>query len=111
MAECESHYHKPFLVAETGYSQSGGDQVMTRKYMEWPGTTEGQLQFMADLVNTVRRSPSGLGVYYRAPEGRRGNGLWTPEGEPAPSIFVLEKLEELSTGPLCHLPAEHTAKP
>jgi arabinogalactan endo-1,4-beta-galactosidase len=111
MSECDRAYHKPFLVAETGYSQSGGDQIMTRKYMEWPGTTDGQLQFMVDLINTVRRAPNGLGVFYWAPEGRRGNGLWTPEGEPAPSIFVLDKLDGLSSGPLSHLPAEPPTKP
>jgi arabinogalactan endo-1,4-beta-galactosidase len=110
MAECDRAYHKPFLVAETGYSQNRGDDVMTRKYMEWPGTTDGQLQFMVDLVNTVKRAPNGLGVFYWAPEGRRGNGMWTSDGSPAPSIFVADKVETLSAGPLSRLPAE-LAKP
>ena len=61
MVECDRRYHKPFMVVEAGYSQSGGDEVMARKYMKWPGTQEGQLQFMVDLVNTVRRWPGWLG--------------------------------------------------
>ena len=93
MAECDRRYHKPFMVVETGYPQTGGDEVMTRKYMKWPGTQEGQLRFMVDLVNAVKDSPGGSGVYYWAPEGSRGNGMWNADGSPAPSIFVLDKLK------------------
>ena len=64
MAECDRRYHKPFMVAETGYPQIGGPQITSRKYMQWPGTPEGQLQFMADLVNTVKRAPNGLGTSF-----------------------------------------------
>ncbi len=107
MAECDRRYHKPFMVAETGYAQTGGPQITTRKYMEWPGTQQGQLQFMTDLVNTVKRAPNGLGVFYWAPEGRgNGNSMWTMDGSPAPSILVLDHLKELTTQPASHLPAE-----
>jgi arabinogalactan endo-1,4-beta-galactosidase len=106
MAQCERRYHKPILVAETGYTQSGGDQVTSRKYMQWPGTEDGQLQFMVDLINTVKRSGSGMGVFYWAPEGRRGNGMWTADGSPAPSIFVLDNLEKLRGAAGSHLPPD-----
>ena len=107
MFECDRRYHKPFLVAETGYSQSGGQQLTTRKYMQWPGTQQGQLQFMVDIVNTVKRAPNGLGVFYWAPEGRgNGNGMWNSDGTPAPSIFVLDHLKDLTTQPASQLPVE-----
>ena len=106
MIECAKAYHKPFMVAETGYPQSGGDAVMTqRNYNLWPGTPQGQLQFMADLVNTVKRAPGGLGVFYWAPEGRGfGNGLWTSDGSPAPAISILDRLS-LTNAPESHLPS------
>jgi arabinogalactan endo-1,4-beta-galactosidase len=112
MIECARAYHKPFLVAETGYPQSGGDAVMTqRKYNFWPGTPQGQLQFMADLVNTVKRAPGGLGVVYWAPEGRGfGNGLWTSDGIPAPAISVLDNLS-LTNAPQSHLPSAPPSGP
>jgi arabinogalactan endo-1,4-beta-galactosidase len=108
IVQCERAYHKPFLVAETGYSQSGGDALLKeRKYNLWPGTPEGQLQFMADLVNLVRRTPGGLGVYYWAPEGRAlggGNSIWRADGSPGPSVSVLQDLSGLTVRPASHLP-------
>jgi arabinogalactan endo-1,4-beta-galactosidase len=106
MYESNRRYNKPIIVTETGYPQSGGEQVTSRKYMEWPGTQQGQLQFMVDLVNTVRRTPYGQGVFYWGPEGRgRGNGLWNSDGSPAPAIFVLDNLTKLMDSPDSHLPA------
>jgi arabinogalactan endo-1,4-beta-galactosidase len=108
MVRCERTYHKPFLVAETGYSQSGGDELIKeRKYNLWPGTPDGQLQFMADLINLVRRTPGGMGVYYWAPEGRAlggGNSIWTANGSPGPSVSVLQDLSKLKVRPASHLP-------
>lgn len=105
MYESYKAYKKPIIVTETGYPQNGGEQVTTRKYMEWPGTPQGQLQFMVDLVNTVRRLPYGLGVFYWAPEGRgRGNALWNSDGSPAPAVFVLDNLDKLMNDPNSHLP-------
>jgi len=114
--ESTRKYHKPFIVAETGYSQSGGTRIMStgipttgpsareKGYMQWPGTPQGQLQFMTDLVNTVQRA-GGSGVFYWAPEGfGRGNGMWNPDGSPAPSIFVLDNLKILTTQPASRLP-------
>jgi arabinogalactan endo-1,4-beta-galactosidase len=108
LVECERTYHKPFLVAETGYAQSGGDSLIKeRKYNLWPGTPQGQLQFMADVINTVRRVPGGLGVYYWAPEGRAlgtGNSIWMADGSPGPAVTVLRDLRALTTPPASHLP-------
>ncbi|MEJ2649721.1 MAG: glycosyl hydrolase 53 family protein, partial [Sedimentisphaerales bacterium] len=105
MYESYRAYKKPIMITETGYPQSGGDQVTASKYMEWPGTQQGQLQFMVDLVNTVRRFPYCLGVFYWAPEGRgRGNGLWNSDGSPAPAIFVLDNLDKLMNTPSSRLP-------
>jgi arabinogalactan endo-1,4-beta-galactosidase len=122
IVECHNRYpSKPFFVAETGYPQSGGTRIMSpatpatlpagtaatarsKGYMQWPGTPQGQLQFMADLVNTVKRA-GGSGVFYWAPEGfGRGNGMWNADGTPAPSIFVLDNLTALTTQPASRLP-------
>jgi arabinogalactan endo-1,4-beta-galactosidase len=108
LIHCESAYHKPFLVAETGYAQSGGeDLIQKRKYNLWPGSPEGQLQFMADIINTVRRLPGGLGVYYWAPEGRAlgtGNSIWRADGSPGPAVSVLENLSKLTVRPASRMP-------
>ncbi|MBN1361202.1 MAG: glycosyl hydrolase 53 family protein [Sedimentisphaerales bacterium] len=105
MLETARRYGKPIMVVETGYPQSSGDQVMaSNQYSLWPGTQEGQLQFMVDLVNTVKRT-GGTGVFYWAPEGSRGNGMWNPDGTPAPSIFVLDNLTKLMNSPASRLPA------
>jgi arabinogalactan endo-1,4-beta-galactosidase len=58
---------------------------------------------MVDLVNTVKRG-GGVGVFYWAPEGSRGNGMWNPDGSPAPSVFVLDNLTRLMGSPASHLP-------
>jgi arabinogalactan endo-1,4-beta-galactosidase len=109
MIECAKRYHKPFMVVETGYPQSGGEQMMSspqaianpilsaadpkaKGFYQWPGTQQGQLQYMVDLVNTVQRN-GGSGVFVWAPEGSGGNGMWNHDGSPAPSIFVLDHLK------------------
>ena len=71
--------------------------------MQWPGTPEGQLQYMADVINTVRRN-RGLGVFYWGPEGSWGDGMWRPDGSAAPSISVLDHLDELKTAPASRIP-------
>jgi arabinogalactan endo-1,4-beta-galactosidase len=106
LVQCERAYHKPFMVAETGYAQSGGESVMKqRKYNLWPGTPQGQLQFMADVINTVKSVPGGIGVYYWAPEGRAfgaGNSLWNSDGSPAPAVSVRANLSSLTVRPASH---------
>ena len=64
MNQCAKRYRKDFAVVETGYmaSRTGGDN----KFMIWPVTPEGRLQFLVDLMNTVRHQHHVLG----AREGR-----------------------------------------
>lgn len=92
---CAERYHKPFLVAETGYEPSHSPD---NPDMLWPVTPGGRLQFMVDLVNTVRRDPNGLGVMYWAPE----YDAWNRDGTPGPVVFTLDHLVDLGSGPESH---------
>jgi hypothetical protein len=75
-------YHRSKLLPEVS-RQFGGDQLFTQnKYNLWPGTQDRQLQFMVDLINTVKHA-GGTGVFYWVPEGSRGNGMWNAGGTPA----------------------------
>jgi arabinogalactan endo-1,4-beta-galactosidase len=97
MNECAARYGKDFLVAETGYDQS---HYPDNPDMSWPVTPRGRLQFMVDLVNTVRAAPHGLGVMYWAPEW----DAWNQDGTPGPVVFTLDSLKAMSGGPDSHLP-------
>jgi arabinogalactan endo-1,4-beta-galactosidase len=97
MDSCAHRFHKPFLVAETGYGRS---HVANNPDMLWPETPQGRLQFMADLINTVKQAPNGLGVMYWAPEF----GVWNPDGSPGPTVFVLDSLDALRARPASHAP-------
>jgi arabinogalactan endo-1,4-beta-galactosidase len=98
MNRCAERYDKDFLVVETGYGRS---RIPDNKCMLWPETPEGRLQFMADIVNTVRKAPRGLGVMYWAPERE----AWNDDGSPGPVVSVLDQLANLSGGPASHAPA------
>jgi arabinogalactan endo-1,4-beta-galactosidase len=98
MNECARRYAKDFLVAETGYGRSNRPD---NPDMIWPITPEGRLQFMVDLVNTVRAAPRGLGVMYWAPEF----DLWNADGSPGPAVFTLDHLRDLRARPASHAPA------
>lgn len=98
MDSCAQRFHKDFLVAETGY---GGSHVADNPDMMWPLTPQGRLQFMVDLVNTVKKAPSGLGVMYWAPEF----GVWNQDGSPGPAVFTLDSLSALTARPASHAPA------
>ena len=97
MTECTRRYHKAFLVAETGYEPSHGPD---NPDMLWPVTPEGRLQFMVDLVNTVKQA-GGIGVMYWAPEW----DLWNADGSPAPAVFTLDHLNDRRARPASHAPA------
>lgn len=97
MNECARRYHKDFLVAETGYGRS---QFPDNPNMLWPLTPAGRLQFMVDLVNTVKKAPRGLGVMYWAPEF----GVWNEDGSPGPAVYTLDSLN-LTARPPSHAPA------
>ena len=55
---------------------------------------------MADLVNTVKKSPDGLAVMYWAPE----RDVWNADGTPGPAVFVLDQLTTLTNRPASHVP-------
>ena len=100
---CAGRYAKDFLVVETGYGRS---HVKVNPSMLWPETPEGRRQFMADLINTVRRAPRGIGVMYWAPE----HEAWQADGEPGPVVSVLDHLDELRARPASHLPTAASEK-
>lgn len=56
---------------------------------------------MADIINTVRKAPQGIGVLYWAPE----RGAWNDDGSPAPTVFVLDSLMSLTKRPQSHVPS------
>ena len=99
MNECAKRYKKDFLVVETGYDSS---RVANNGDMLWPVTGDGRLQFMVDLVNTVKNAPRGLGVMYWAPE----RDVWNADGSPGPAVSVMDSLTTLRRGPASHAPAE-----
>jgi arabinogalactan endo-1,4-beta-galactosidase len=100
MNNCAVRYNKDFLVAETGYGPN-----RTRKKNDdllWPVTPQGRLQYMVDVVNTVRKSPRGIGVFYWAPE----RDVWNVDGSPGPSVFTMDHLTSLTTRPDSHAPTD-----
>jgi len=96
MTESARRYDKDFLVAETGYLRS---QSPDNPFMLWPTTPEGRLQFMVDLVNTVKKAPRGIGVMYWAPEFE----IWNSDGTPQPAVHTMEHLD-LTARPASHAP-------
>jgi arabinogalactan endo-1,4-beta-galactosidase len=98
MNRCAERYHKNFLVVESGYGRS---HIPNNQSMLWPETPEGRLQFMADIVNTVKKAPHGLGVMYWAPERE----AWNADGSPGPVVSVLDHLVTLTERPASHAPA------
>jgi len=97
MDSCAARYHKDFLVAETGYGHS---HVAVNPDMMWPLTAEGRLQFMADLITTMRMAPRGIGAMYWAPEVE----AWNEDGSPGPVVFVMDSLQALAGRPGSHVP-------
>jgi arabinogalactan endo-1,4-beta-galactosidase len=97
MNRCAEKYDKDFLVVETGYGRS---HVPDNPSMLWPETPAGRLQFMADIINTVRKAPRGIGVMYWAPERE----AWNEDGTPGPVVSVMDHLDELTARPASHAP-------
>jgi arabinogalactan endo-1,4-beta-galactosidase len=106
MRESISRYNKDVMVVETAYDTRG--QMRTdraAKNLVWTLTPEGQKQFLADVIRTVKDAPDGrgIGVNYWAPEGtystnstvrgrRRGPGsrsLFDNKGYPLPAVYVM----------------------
>jgi arabinogalactan endo-1,4-beta-galactosidase len=99
MNQCAKRYKKDFAVVETGYMapRTAG----AKDLMLWPVTPEGRLQFLVDLMNTVRQAPRGIGIMYWAPE----RDAWNADGSPGPSVFLLDNLTTLAKSPDSHAPA------
>ena len=131
MVQCAKRYkNKEFMVVETGYSaggrrgggappaggaagagaQAGVDAAAgggragrdLSRYFLWPNTPEGQLQFMVDMVNIVRKGPKGAGVVYWSPE----RAIWNADGSAGPAVFTPDNLTKLTKRPESHVPIE-----
>lgn len=89
-------------AATAGGGRAGRDMS---RYFLWPNTPEGQLQFMVDMVNIVRKGPRGTGVFYWAPE----RAIWNADGSPGPAVFTPDNLTKLTKRPESHVPV--TIKP
>ncbi|MDQ2731823.1 MAG: arabinogalactan endo-1,4-beta-galactosidase [Armatimonadota bacterium] len=72
LAIIANKYHKPIVIAETGYP-SGGIPVEEQAKWDFPPTPDGQRAFLHALITTVRDTPLGLG---------RGVIWWEPEWVP-----------------------------
>jgi arabinogalactan endo-1,4-beta-galactosidase len=102
--ETINHYHKDVMVVETAYpTRDVNPTPAARKNMIWPMTPEGQQQFLADVIKTVREAPEGHGIgvnywrpeetYVRNPNGRSwgpdANSVFDDKGYPLPAMNVL----------------------
>jgi arabinogalactan endo-1,4-beta-galactosidase len=99
-----SHYHKNVMVVETAYpNRDVNPSPASLKNMKWPMTPEGQKQFLADVIKTVKEAPEGrgIGVNYWRPEetyipnatghfsGPDANSFFDTKGNPLPAMNVL----------------------
>jgi arabinogalactan endo-1,4-beta-galactosidase len=105
LRETIHRYHKDVMVVETAYpSRDRHPSAASAKNMIWPQTPEGQKQFLADVIKTVKEAPEGhgTGVNYWHPEatyipnssgGWNGrpdaNSLFDAGGNPLPAMNVL----------------------
>ena len=104
LRETINRYHKDVMVVETAYpARKVKETPAAAKNMIWPMTPEGQKQFLADVIKTVKEAPEGrgIGVNYWRPEetyipnatgGRSGpdaNSLFDAKGNPLPAMNVL----------------------
>ena len=93
----------PGAGAQAGAATAAGGGRAGRdmsRYFLWPNTPEGQLQFMVDMVNIVRKGPKGAGVFYWAPE----RAIWNADGSPGPAVFTPDNLTKLIKRPESHVP-------
>ena len=114
LRETINAYHKDVMVVETAYpSRDAHPNPTAAKNMIWPMTPEGQKQFLADLIKTVKEAPGhrGIGVNYWHPEatyvtnaasrrwGPDANSLFDAKGKPLPAINVLGLQPETTASP------------
>jgi arabinogalactan endo-1,4-beta-galactosidase len=104
LRETINHYHKDVMVVETAYpTRDVNPTPAARKNMIWPMTPEGQKQFLADVIETVKEAPEGRGIgvnywrpeetYVHNPNGRSwgpdANSVFDDKGYPLPAMNVL----------------------
>src|ERR1035437_808703 len=103
LREAINHYHKDVMIVEAAYpSRNVSPSPAALKNMIWPMTPEGQKQFLADLIKTVKEAPEGrgIGVNYWRPEatyipnatdqgGPDANSFFDAKGNPLPAMNVL----------------------
>lgn len=105
LRETVDRYNKDVMVVETAYpSRSIRAVPAAAKNMIWPMTPEGQKQFLADVIKTVRSAPRGhgIGVNYWHPEatymtnpptprwnGPDANSLFDAKGRALPAMYVM----------------------
>jgi arabinogalactan endo-1,4-beta-galactosidase len=124
LRETIHRYHKDVMVVETAYpSRDIHPSGATARNMIWPLTPEGQKEFLADVIRTVKEAPErhGIGVNYWHPEStyfpnstdrRRGapdaNSLFDTKGSPLPAmnVFGLQPQVSTSAAPIFHPPGE-----
>jgi arabinogalactan endo-1,4-beta-galactosidase len=106
LRETINHYHKDVMVVETGYPARPFRLTAAQaKNMIWPMTAQGQEQFLADVIETVKQAPDGhgIGVNYWHPESTAipgpttrpnndFNSLFDVWGNAQPAMSVLESL-------------------
>jgi len=104
LRETINHYHKDVMVVETAYPSRNIELTpATRKNMAWPMTPDGQKQFLAEVIKTVKEAPEGhgIGVNYWRPEetyvhnpngqswGPDANSFFDDKGYPLPAMNIL----------------------
>ena len=73
-------FQVPVMIVETAYPWKHDEHWNGKKNLDWPLTPDGQRRFLADVVETVRSIPGGLGagVCWWHPESiqLRGQRAW-----------------------------------
>jgi arabinogalactan endo-1,4-beta-galactosidase len=93
-----NRYKKPIIVAETAYDWRDGEEFKTGK-PPYPQTPQGQADFLAALVKTVKETPNGLGkgVFWWEPmaEGAIAKrGMFDDQREALPAVKVFGATQE-----------------
>jgi len=114
LRKTSNRYHKDVMVVETAYpSRNVHLSPAAAKNMVWPMTPEGQKQFLADLIKTVKEAPEGcgIGVNYWHPEAtyvtNAVNNGWRPDANslfdnkgnalPAMNVLGLQPVKSATT--------------
>jgi arabinogalactan endo-1,4-beta-galactosidase len=84
------YFHRDVMVVETGYPARFRRLTPAQaKNMIWPETPEGQLEFMREVISTVKAAPEGrgIGVMYWHPESTIIAGPTTRPNMDVNSLF------------------------